>query len=479
MHRLCTFIFILLSVVHGNKYTPDWKSLDSRPLPEWYDQAKIGIFMHFGPYSVPGFGSEWFWYNLESGRAEEVSYMKQFYSPRFTYQDFGSKLRMEFFNASHFAKLVHDAGAKYFVFTSKHHDGFVNFNSSYTFGWRSLDIGPKRDVVGELSSAFSEYPTVKFGLYHSLFEWFNPLYLADKQANFSTRHFVENKMMPELKQLVEKYHPEVIWSDGDWEALPEYWGSKDFLAWLFNSSPTKSTVVVNDRWGIGTSKKHGSFYSGPDRYNPGTLQKHKFEDATTVDKQSWGYRKNLDLQDIISPQMLIQNMVSVVACGGNFLLNVGPTMEGTISPIFEERLRTMGSWLNVNGEAIYGSNPWEFQNESSVEENIPIWYTARDDLHSVYAILFDWPSREPGVITSKYQLDLQQGNVTMLCYGSKSRPLRMKPSAKGLQVYLPSYAEMRAKCLKQQGVDTGFVLKFQIHNSTITPQEMIPTIQIV
>lgn len=108
-----------------------------------------------------------------------------------------------------------------------------------------------------------------FGVYHSLFEWFNPLYLSDKAVLYLKREFVDSKVIPEMKELVETYKPTIFWSDGDWEALDVYWRSTEFLAWLYNDSPVKDVVVTNDRWGVGISCKHGGFYTCQDRYNPG------------------------------------------------------------------------------------------------------------------------------------------------------------------------------------------------------------------
>lgn len=110
---------------------------------------------------------------------------------------------------------------------------------------------------------------MKFGLYHSLYEWFNPLYLHDKANNFQTQEFVTKKILPEMKELIETYEPHVLWSDGDWEANDTYWKSQEFLAWLYNDSPVKDYVVTNDRWGSGIPCHHGDFYTCTDRYNPG------------------------------------------------------------------------------------------------------------------------------------------------------------------------------------------------------------------
>lgn len=351
-------------------YTADWTSLDSRPNPVWYDNAKFGIFIHWGVYSVPTYGSEWFWTNLANKQPGYVDYMTKNFRPGFTYQEFAKDFTAENFDADKWTELFQASGAKYVVLTSKHHDGYALWPSAYAFSWNSVDVGPHRDLVGELAKAIKKNGKLIFGLYHSLFEWFNPMYLQDKKNEYQSTDFVDKKIIPEMVELVNRYKPNYIWSDGEWEASDTYWRSKEFLSWLFNSSPVKDTILVNDRWGNETLGRHGSVYTVQDRFNPGVLQKHKWENAMTIDKNSWGYRPDAPLSDYYGTQYLIDQLVSTVSCGGNLLLNVGPAKDGTINPIFEERLREIGGWLAVNGGAIYNSRPWTYQNDTGTEN---IW----------------------------------------------------------------------------------------------------------
>jgi len=443
---------VLLNVLccEGKTYQPNWPDIDSRPLPSWYDEAKVGIFMHFGPYSVPAVQSEWFWLESTQNGSEAAKYMADYYAPKFRYQNFGSQLTMEFFNASQIADIVAGSGAKYFVFTSKHHDGFTNWPSTYTFGWNSMDVGAKRNVVGELSDAFrSRHPDVHFGLYYSLFEWFNPMYLKDKANKFSTREYVLNKMQPEMKELVTKFRPDVLWVDGDWEAQPEYWGSQDMIAWLYNDSPSKDSIVTNDRWGIGCGQKHGGYYSGPDRFDPGTLQDHKWEDAMTVDSVSWGHRRNINIGDVLSMDEMIKLIAKTVSCGGNILINVGPTKEGTIIPIFQERLRDIGSWLGVNGEAIYKSQPWVHQNDTS---NPNVWYTRSADASVVYAIVLGWPD---GDVLRVSAPRINQGTMMGLV-GLDGSNLQYRVNGSSVDISFPPMSLVRKKC--SRGCDWAYVV---------------------
>ncbi|NXA52884.1 FUCO2 fucosidase, partial [Nothocercus julius] len=342
------------------RYEPTWQSLDARPLPAWFDEAKLGVFVHWGVFSVPSFGSEWFWwYWQKEKRVPYVKFMEANYPPGFRYEDFGPLFTAEFFDPNQWADILKASGAKYVVLTSKHHEGFTLWGSKYSWNWNAVDVGPKRDLVGELATSIRNRTDLHFGLYHSLFEWFNPLFLEDATNMFKTRMFPTSKSLPELYEIVTKYQPEIIWSDGSGNAPDTYWNSTGFLAWLYNDSPVRDTVVTNDRWGVGSICRHGGFYTCSDRYNPGHLLPHKWENCMTIDKQSWGYRRDAKLDDYL-----------------------------TIEELIKERLRQMGTWLQVNGEAIYGTKPWRAQNDSVTPE---VWYTSRPREGQVYALFLNWP----------------------------------------------------------------------------------------
>lgn len=386
-----------LSIVSAAHYVADWKSIDKRPLPEWYDNAKVGIFIHWGVFSVPSFGSEWFWHSWASHGKSYDEFMNKNYRPDFTYADFAKDFTTELFDPTEWASIFNKSGARYVVLTSKHHEGYTLWPSNYSFNWNAKDVGPNKDLVGELAEAVRKVG-IRFGLYHSLYEWYNPLYLRDKKNNFRTDDFVKSKIRPEMEELVNAYRPDVLWSDGDWEAPDTYWNSTDFLAWLYNDSPVKDRIVVNDRWGKDTTCKHGGYFTCQDRYNPGVLQTRKWENAMTLDKESWGFRREAKLEDYLTIEELIYTLVKTVSCGGNILINVGPTKYGKLVPIFEERLEQLGSWLHINGEAIYETKPWIRQNDS-ISSNV--WYTQRDH-HTVYAITLGYPTNDTIVLGDVY-----------------------------------------------------------------------------
>ncbi|XP_063430692.1 alpha-L-fucosidase-like [Mytilus trossulus] len=402
------------------KYTPDWESLDSRPLPKWYDETKFGIFITWGVFAVPSFSSEWFWPHWKAKHPNQdiVNFMKRNYRPDFTYADFAADFTAEFFDPDEWADIFKASGAGYLVFTTKHGGGFPNWPSSHSFNWNAKAVGPNRDIVGDLAKAIRNRMDIKFGTYYCLSEWFNPLYLKDRDSNFTTTDFVKTKTMPDLYELVSKYKPEIVWADTVDNLGPaSYWTSKEFLAWLYNESPVKDTVVTNDRWCQECFCKHGGFKTCSDRFNPGVLQKFKWENCMTIDTHSWGYRRNSNIDAYLSVHEIISTFASTISCGGNMLMNVGPTKEGKIIPIFEERLRQFGQWLKVNGEGVYGTVPWSHQNDT-VTKNI--WYTKRHNENEgnvVYVFLLSWPT--DAVLNLGAPIPSQQTEVTMLGYPDK------------------------------------------------------------
>jgi len=442
-------LLLAFAAVSAVKYEPNWESIDSRPLPAWYDESKFGIFIHWGVFSVPSFTSEWFWWYWKGDKpwGTVVDFMEKNYRPDWTYADFASQFTAEFYNPDEWADLFKASGAKYIVLTSKHHEGFTNWPSKYSFNWNAGDVGPRRDLVGDLATAIRNRTDIKFGLYHSMFEWFNPLWKADSEGKFATNYYAHGKTIPELYEIVNKYKPEVVWSDGD-PAPSWYWNSTVFLSWLYNESPVKDTVVVNDRWGQGCACKHGGYYTCNDRYNPGHILNHKWENCLTIDKKSWGYRRNAVLTEYMTIQELITQLASTVSCGGNMLLNVGPTHDGRIMPVFEERLRQMGTWLGVNGESIYSTIPWPTAQNDTLTKNV--WYTARKNAKStngydVYAIVLFWP--EDNILNLGSPLTTPSTSVTLL--GLKNplhQPKLVGGTTNGMRVIFPQVNVNQLPC---------------------------------
>jgi alpha-L-fucosidase len=357
---------------------PNWESIDAHPIPAWFDEAKFGIFIHWGVYSVPAWGplgrySEWYWHDLVQGDGKTREFHEKTYGADFQYQDFAGQFKAELFDPAEWARIFKDAGAKYVVLTSKHHDGYCLWPSSQAWNWNSVDTGPHRDLAGDLTTAVRE-AGLKMGFYYSLYEWYNPLYKADVNA------YVERHMIPQFKDLVTRYQPSLLFTDGEWDHPSEVWKSTEIISWLFNEGPNPQDVVINDRWGKETRNTHGGYYTteyGHVGLGKEADQSHKWEECRGIGK-SFGYNRNENLSEYTAPKDLVHLLVDLVSKGGNLLLDVGPTGDGRIPVIMEQRLAAMGDWLEINGEAIYGTTSFRTPGEGEVR------YTRKGD--TVYAI---------------------------------------------------------------------------------------------
>ena len=454
-------------------YEPNWESLDRRPTPAWFSEARFGIFIHWGTYSVPAYApvipgklayAEWYWHAMTNGRDNPTAgelekgtwaFHKRVYGSDIPYQDFASQFKAELFDPDHWAEVFANSGAKYVVLTSKHHEGFTlwpNKDASRTWGrpWNVVEIGPKRDLLGDLSDAVRR-KGLRMGYYYSLYEWYNPLWLSDKPR------YVQEHLFPQFKDLVTRYKPAIIFSDGEWEMSSADWHAPELLAWLFNDSPVKDEVVINDRWGSDTRHKHGGYWTT--EYTAGMSDiDHPWEENRGMGV-SYGYNRAEDLNVYHTGRDLIFILVDTVSRGGNLLLDIGPRADGTIPVIMEQRLKEIGDWLKINGEAIYSTKPWkntrqwtageipkvEYNKEfssaydvtkliekpSGGKASIETFFTAKGS--NVYAILPHWSRR------SLLLKDLKHAKAVTLL--GSSTPLTFRSSKGGLKIDLPELSE--------------------------------------
>ena len=373
-------------------YENNWESLNKRPVPEWFADAKFGIFIHWGLYSVPAYApkgkyAEWYGYHCDEilerseNDREYYFYHQEKYGPHFKYNDFAGEFKAELFDADKWAELFQKSGAKYINFVSKHHDGYCMYKSDYAWNWNSVDVGPHRDFLMELKEALAK-TDVRFGVYHSVYEWFNPVYLRNPEE-YALEHLI-----PMLKELIEKYQPATLFTDGEWEHTSDVWHSTEFLQWLYNESSVKDFIVPNDRWGKETRGRLGGNFTTEYGYIEAGRKiedvelDRPFEECRGIG-MSFGFNKNEDVADYLSAKELLEMLCDLVSKGGNFLLNIGPAADGTIPVIMEERLLQMGDWLRVNGDAIYGTRIYSKQLQEGV------YYTKKGD--DVYAIINRFP----------------------------------------------------------------------------------------
>jgi len=417
------------------RYTATWDSLDRRATPSWYTDAKFGIFIHWGVYSVPSYAAvnvkgenpyaEWYWNSLTKGQkapgptgdgALTWQFHKRVYGENFSYFDFAPLFRAELYDPDHWADVFHRSGAKYVALTSKHHEGFALWRSAEanrTWGrpWNAVDIGPKRDLLVDLMQA-GRRRGLHMGIYYSLYEWYNPLWLTDK------KRYVAEHMHPQFKDVVTHAQPSIIFSDGEWDLPSDEWRSPELLAWLFNESPVRDEVVIDDRWGKDTRHVHGGYFTT--EYTAGLSSgTHPWEESRGMG-YSYGYNRMETVRDYRTGRELLLMLIDIVSRGGNLLLDIGPTADGRIPVIMEERLTQIGDWLRANGEAIYGTHQWgrsrqwssgavpkleekQFMGEYDIARlvdhppagtaRVEAFFTAKAD--AVYAIV---PNRAPEII---------------------------------------------------------------------------------
>jgi len=374
-------------------YEPTWESVDRRETPQWWQDAKFGVFIFWGVYSVPAYAptdnenvyvkyAEHYMSRLYRLKTPEfVEHHNKYYGEDFTYENFASQFDARFYDADQWADLFKRSGAKYVVLSSKHHDGYCLWPSKYAPRWNSTVIGSKRDLLGEFATAMNK-AEMDFGFYYSLLEWCHPMY-TDSTLNW----WVDQHMHPQMKELVETYKPKVFYSDGEWDYTSDKLKSADFLAWLYNESPVKDEVVVNDRWGKDTRGRHGGYYTT--EYNlihddAAPEYMHPWEECRGIGG-SFGYNKFEKIEHYSSAEELIHILIEKVSAGGNLLLDVGPTAEGLIPVIMQERLLEMGEWLEVNGEAIYSTRRLVHPVK---EKTSGIYYTVKGN--DLYVLCTEW-----------------------------------------------------------------------------------------
>jgi len=358
------------------------KKINERGYPAWFTEAKLGIFVHWGLYSVPAIGKkedygEWFLRGLQLQEPFRTNFMKTHYGADFTYNDFASLFKAELFDPTKWADLFKQAGAKYVVLVSKHHDGYALWPSDYSRNWNSVDTGPKRDIVGELSTEVRK-KGLKMGLYYSLAEWNHPLHRWYTDPNDSIGRYVDEYMIPQFKELVTTYRPSLIFSDGEWLNSAKQWHSAELIQWYYDL--VGKEAIVNNRWGGGIDVG----FLTPE-YSAGIKVTDRPWTEVRGIGRSFGLNRNEDLAAYGTSSALIQRFVQTVANGGGMILNVGPNAAGQIPLIQQERLLQLGHWLKINGEAIYGAKPNIVQEEERMIRKSG----------TVAAIDFDWVRNSP------------------------------------------------------------------------------------
>jgi alpha-L-fucosidase len=445
---LSLFVAICCCTILSQQYQPAWSSLDKRPIPGWFEDAKFGIFIHWGVYSVPAYRplesglyasySEWYYAKvLDNEKNGGKAFHQKNYGKNFEYRDFAPLFKAELWQPESWAKLFKDAGAQYVVLTSKHHDGYCLWPtaSPYKKNWNSMDIGSKRDLVGELTNAIRKQG-LKMGLYYSIIEWesskthrtptgyYVPTAMVEKYK-IPEADYVDKHLIPQLKELVNNYQPSLIFSDGgEWDSPEDTVQTKQFLAWLYNQSPVKNEVVVNDRFAKNMPGNHGDYFSS--EYSDAKFLKHHPWEESRGIGGSYGLNRAENLENYSTSKQLITELIDIVSRGGNLLLNIGPAADGTIPVIMQERLSDIGKWLSINGEAIYGTRKCEVTSEAINHQKV--YYTQKEK--NIYAIITEWANSPLKITTDKKVLKVNLIGI--------NKPVQWKLDKGKLIVLLPN-----------------------------------------
>ncbi len=354
---------------------PSWNDLDARPIPSWWTEAKFGLFVHWGVYSVPAWRgivdgiyssyAEWYYASVYGPHENhDPGFHQRMYGEGVTYRDLAGRFTAELFDPTAWADTFAASGARYVVTTTKHHDGFCMWPTSNPRkrDWNAGAVGPRRDLVGELTEAVRAQG-LRAGIYYSIPEWeVHPSHRraggyfipeTDQQRyGSSVVDYPSQTLWPELRELVERYRPCVLFADGgEWDLAEEYVGTRRLLAWLRSEV---SDIVVNDRFHVGMPGRHGDYYSTEYDDVDRTASGHPWEESRGIGR-SYGYNRAERAGDYASTADLLAMMMRTFGLGGNVLLNVGPTADGRIPELQEERLREVGAWLATFGDAVYGS----------------------------------------------------------------------------------------------------------------------------
>ncbi len=456
-------------VAEQGPFQPNWESLGNFQTPSWLREGKLGLFIHWGPYSVPAFGSEWYPRNMYFKGTPEFAHHVEKYGSQaeFGYKDFIPLFKAEKFDPQEWAKLFHEAGVKYVIPVAEHHDGFPMYDSEFT-EWTAVKKGPERDVIGDLAEALRDQDIVFGASSHRAEHWWffdqgmyidsdvldannSSLYgpasnkrVAETHAEMPDQQFLDDWLLRTC-EIVDKYQPEVIYFDW-WICQPVFQPYlQKFAAYYYNRGKEWNKEVAIDfkEW-EGRSFPDGTGVFDIERGRAAEIRPDFWQTCTSVSKNSWGYVTNHEYKEVDS---IIDDLIDVVSKNGALLLNIGPKADGTIPETEQQMLRDMGAWLQVNGDAIYGTQPWHkfgegptldvggsfTDTERKAYTGEDLRFTTKDG--ALYAIALAWP--EDGKLLVK-SLPASAGKVDGVQLLGHEGQLNWEQTEQGLAVELPA-----------------------------------------
>ena len=463
------------SIDQQGPFRADWESLQKYEVPDWYKDAKFGIFIHWGAYSVPAFGNEWYPRNMYVPGSPEYKHHLATYGPqdKFGYKDFLPMFKAEHFDPSAWAELFKKSGAKYVVPVAEHHDGFAMYNSGLS-DWTAAKMGPHRDTTGELAKAVRaaglHFGVSSHRVEHNFFlgvgrsissdvndpqyaafygpahDWLSAPWGIPLNDDFTyVSSAWADDWLARGAELVEKYHPDIVYFDwwiGQASIRPNL---TKFAAFYYNSS-----LKYGDHVGVINYKDYAmqdhSAVLDLERGQLGDIRPLYWQTDTSVSNKSWGYIKDDTFK---SPEFVVHQLIDIVSKNGNLLLNIGPRSDGTISEEVQQVLLDVGAWLNVNGEAIYGTRPWRIYGEGptkvaagSFHDTDTTHYTSEDFRFTtkgdvLYAIGLGWPPSGEAIIHSLASTVGAEHVQSVSLLGSDAK-LQFEQRTDGLHVRMPA-----------------------------------------
>ena len=465
------------TAIQQGPFRADYESLQKYEVPEWYKDAKFGIFIHWGVYSVPAFGSEWYPRLMYQEGTPVYKHHIATYGPqdKFGYKDFVPKFKAEHFDPAAWAELFKKAGAKYVVPVAEHHDGFAMYDSGLS-DWTVAKMGPHRDTTGELAKAVRA-AGLHFGLSSHRVEhnfylgvgrsipsdvndpqyaaFYGPAHnwLVNKRGTPLDNDFTyvsqawANDWLARDTEMVEKYHPDIFYFDW-WIGQASIRSNLTrFAAFYYNSS-----LKYGDHVGVINYKDYAmqehSAVLDIERGQLGDIRPDYWQTDTSVSNKSWGY---INDDTFKSPQFIVDQLIDIVSKNGNLLMNIGPRSDGTIPEEVQKVLLDVGAWLNVNGEGIYGTRPWRVYGEGptkvaagSFHDTDTTNYTAEDFRFTtkgdvLYVFGLAWPTNGEAVIHSLAPVVDSQPVQSVSLLGSEGN-LQFQQRADALHVQLSGQA---------------------------------------
>lgn len=485
----------LEEVNQNGNYQGTLESIERHPTPEWYRDARLGIFYDWGPYSIGGYGEKGWnrarypdWY-LNRMYHEYAAYHKATWGEDFHRDDFITLFNAEHFDAEEIVELVKMSGARYIVPFSKHHDGFCLWDSEYTMR-DAVDMNPHRDLTAELVEACRK-EGIPHGFYFSVEEYEYPLigrndslmirYWSEGMApdtaltcnregevlgafhsdlhnrmlsgKIPVKDFITQLIVPQAREFIDKYDPDILWFDGEWSRPAGYYRTPEIVAYFYNRAEGRKKVASNDRLGKGTREGHGDFYTSETDEVVERLDEPWEENRSM--SESYGFNRSDSLGNYLTADELVEMLVRIVAKGGNLNLMVNPDGSGKVPEIQMTLLGELGRWLSVNGEAIYGTRPYEVTCDNT-QLGQPVWYTMSKDSLFGYAIVLDWPRSETFICAGANIV--WESEVTMLGYDKPLEWVDVGRDKWGLSAKVPP--EMLGNPAARP-CDYAWVLKFR------------------